>query len=174
MVWTLKALSVMVPKLLSHSTGSSHPDLWHTELKLCLWVLLLSKCNRPMKVEGSRYTGTLVTEKKPFSLYWSLWPWPSKHMRCFFFVSAIVLWRLKTASNDTPVIERKRFSDYRSLWPGPLTPRIIGFSNAMRASVKFESSQLNATPVIKRKLSVADGQTDKRTEQKECRPQRGE
>jgi len=78
-LWILKALDQRVLKLLSgngfHSLGHSDLDLWLTDLKINR-VLLLNKGYHPMKIEGSGPKGTQVIERKRFSIFGSLWPWP--------------------------------------------------------------------------------------------------
>ncbi len=78
-LWSLKALGQRVLKLLSgngfHSSGPCDLDLWPTDPKINR-VLLLNKGYHPMKFEGSGSKGTRVIERKRFSLFGPLWPWP--------------------------------------------------------------------------------------------------
>jgi len=78
-LWSLKALAQMVLELLSgnvfHSLGHCDLDLWPTDLKINR-DFLINKEYHPMKFEGSSSNGTRVIERKRFSLFGSLWPWP--------------------------------------------------------------------------------------------------
>jgi len=78
-IWSLKALAQRVLKLLSgngfHSSGHCELDLWPTDPKINSG-LSLNKGYHPMKFEGSGPKGTQVIERKWFSLFGSLWPWP--------------------------------------------------------------------------------------------------
>ena len=76
---SLKALGQWVLKLLSgngfHSSGPCDLELWPTNPKINR-VLPLNKVYQPMKIEGSGSKGTQVIERKRFSLFGPLWPWP--------------------------------------------------------------------------------------------------
>jgi len=78
-LWSLKALAQRVLKLLGgngfHSLGHCDLDLWPTDPKIDR-VYLCNKGYQPMKFEGSGSKGTRVIERKRFSLFKSLWPWP--------------------------------------------------------------------------------------------------
>jgi len=78
-LWSLKALAQRVLKLLSgngfHSSSHCDLDLWPTDPKINRG-LLLDKGYHPMKLEGSGSKGTRVIERKRFSLFGLLWPWP--------------------------------------------------------------------------------------------------
>jgi len=77
--WSLKARAQRVLKLLSKNgfyfLGHCDLDLWHTDPKINRGILL-NKDYHPMKFEGSGSKGTWVIERKRFSLFGSLWPWP--------------------------------------------------------------------------------------------------
>jgi len=78
-LWSLKALAQMILELLSgngfHSLGHCDLDIWPTNLKINRGILL-NKGYHPMKFEGSGPKSTRVIERKRFSLFGSLWPWP--------------------------------------------------------------------------------------------------
>jgi len=78
-LWSLKALGQRVLELLSgnvfHSLGHCDLDLWPTDPKINRG-LLLNKGYHPIKFEGSGPKGIQVIERKRFSLFGSLWPWP--------------------------------------------------------------------------------------------------
>jgi len=78
-LWSLKALAQRVLKLLSgngfHSSSHCDLDLLPTDPKIKSG-LLLNQGYRPIKFEGSGSKGTQVIERKRFSLFGSLWPWP--------------------------------------------------------------------------------------------------
>jgi len=76
---SLQALAQRVLKLLSgngfHSSGHCDLNLWPTDPKINRG-LLHNKGYHTMKFEGSGSKGTQVIERKRFSLFGSLCPWP--------------------------------------------------------------------------------------------------
>jgi len=78
-LWRFKAQGLRVLKLLSgngfHYSGHCDLDLCPTDTKLKRF-LQLKKSNHPMKIEVTSSKGTRVIERKRFSLFGSLWPWP--------------------------------------------------------------------------------------------------
>jgi len=85
-----------------------------------------------MKFEGSGSKGTQVIERKRFSLFGSLWPWPTdpKINRGLLLNKGYQPMKFKgSGSKGTRVIERKRFSLFGSLWPS----KSLGFFNSISA-----------------------------------------
>ena len=78
-LWSLKSLCQRVLELLSgngfHSSAHCDLYLWPTDPKINRG-LLFKKGYHSMKFEGSVSKGTRVIERKRFSLFGSLWPWP--------------------------------------------------------------------------------------------------
>ena len=78
-LWSLNALGQWVLELSRgngfHSLDPCDLDLWPTDPNINR-VFLLNKGYHPMKFEGSGSKGTRVIERKRFSLFWPLWPWP--------------------------------------------------------------------------------------------------
>jgi len=105
-LWSLKALGQMVLELLSgngfHSLGHCDLDLWPTDLKIKRG-LLLNKGYYHIKFEGSGPKGTQVIERKRFSLFGSLWPWPTDPNKGYHPIKFE-----GSRSKGTQVIERKR------------------------------------------------------------------
>jgi len=58
-----------------HYLGHCDLDLWPTDPKIDRG-LLPNKGYHPIEFEGSGSKGTQVIERKRFSLFKSLWPWP--------------------------------------------------------------------------------------------------
>jgi len=78
-LWSLKALGQRVLELLSgnvfHSSGHCDLYLWPTDPKISRG-LLRNQGYHPMKIEGLSSKDTRVIERKRFSLFGSVWPWP--------------------------------------------------------------------------------------------------
>ena len=77
--YSIRALGQRVLELLSgngfHSSGHCDLDIWPTDPKINMG-LLLNKGYHRVKFESSGSEGTWVIERKRFSLFGSLWPWP--------------------------------------------------------------------------------------------------
>jgi len=144
-----------------------------------------------MKFEGSGSKGTWVIERKRFSLFGSLWPWPltywpPKSIGVFYSIRAITLWSLKALG--LRVLELLSGNGFHSLghcdldlWPtDPKINRGLLINKGYNP-MKFEGSGSKITRVIERKRSVTDGQTDRqpdgwtdrRTKQKQYVSPRG-
>ena len=128
-LWSLKALGQRVLELLSgkgfHSSGHCDLDLWHTNPKINRG-LLLNKSYNLMEFESLSSKDTWVIERKRFSLFGSLWPWPLTYCpqihRGVLINKGYHTMKFEgSGSKGTQVIEQKRFSLFKSLWPWPLT-----------------------------------------------------
>jgi len=142
-----------------HSSGHCDLDLWPTDPKIKR-VLQLNKSNHPMKFEGSSSKRTRVIERKRFSLFGSLWPWPltfdlltPKSEGVFYSIRATTLWSLKALAQR--VLNFLSGNGFHSsshcdldLWPtDPKINRGLLFNHPM----KFEGSGSKGTRVIERK-----------------------
>ena len=78
-LWSVKDLAQSVLELLSgnsfYSSGHCDLDLWPSDTKINRF-LQLNQGYHPMKIKGSVLNVTRVIERKRFSHFGSLWPWP--------------------------------------------------------------------------------------------------
>jgi len=142
----------------------------------------------PIKFEDSGSKGTRVIERKHFSLFWSLWPWPltywPRNQQGLLLnkgYQPITLWSLKALAQR--VLELLSGNGFHSsghcdldLWP--TDPKIYRglLLNKGYHPMKFEGSGSKGTRVIEWKRSVTDGQTDGQTDKAKtiCLSQREE
>jgi len=162
-LWSLKALGQKVLELLSgngfHSSGHCDLDILLTEPKINRG-LLLKNGYHPMKFEGSGLKGTWVIERKRFSLFGSLWPWPLTYWPqssdIFNSIRAITLWSLKALAQM--VLELLSRNGFHSLghcdldfWPTDIKINRSLLLNKGYHPMKFEGSGSKGTWVIERK-----------------------
>ena len=115
-LWSLKALALMVPELLSgngfHSFGHCDLDLWPTEANIKSGFLL-NKGYHPMKFEDSGSKGTWVIEQNGFHSSGhcdlDLWPTDPEINRGLLLNKGYHPMKFEgSGSKGTRVIERKR------------------------------------------------------------------
>jgi len=100
-----------------------------------------------MKFEGSSSNGTRVIERKRFSLFGTLWPWPliSKSIGVFYSIRATTLWSLKALAQRVLKLLSGNIFTLRvtvTLTFDLLTPKSIGVFYLIRATTLWSLKAL--------------------------------